>query len=76
MKIIIPLLIIAGFIIGIFFEITLLSVPGVFVRRLFLRQKKSFKELYKEHVFLNYFLGLLVILILSTVIVLIVKLFL
>jgi hypothetical protein len=75
MEVIIALLVIAGFIIASFFEITIFSAPGVFIRRLFLKRKKSFKELYKEHVFLNYFLGLLVIFIIFIAIALVVKLF-
>jgi hypothetical protein len=75
MEVIIALLVIAGFIIASFFEITIFSTPGVFIRRLFLKRKKSFKELYKEHVFLNYFLGLLVIFIIFIAIALVVKLF-
>jgi len=74
MEIILALLITVGFIIASFFEITLLSAPGVFIRRLFLGRKKSFKELYKEHVFLNYFLGLFVVLMLYIAIILVVKL--
>ena len=75
MEIIVAILLTVGFIIGTFFEITLLSAPGVFIRKLFLGRKKSFKELYKEHVFLNYFLGLLAVSILYIAIILVVKLF-
>ena len=75
MKIIIALLIAVGFIIAMFFGVTLLSAPGAFIRWLFLGRKKSFKELYKEHVFLNYFFGLLAVLILFYATILAVKLF-
>ena len=64
MEIIFALLIIGGFAIGLFLNVALFSAPGAFVRRLFLGRKKSFIELYKERVFLNYFLGLLAFLIL------------
>jgi len=75
MEVIVALFIAVGFIIGMFFGVTLFSVPGIFIRRLFLRRKKSFKELHKERVFLNYFLGLLVVLILYIATILAVKLF-
>jgi triphosphoribosyl-dephospho-CoA synthetase len=76
MEVIIALIIVAAFIIGSILEVSLISAPGAFIRRLFSRRKKSFKELYKEYTLLNYFLGFLVILILFVAIVLIVKLFL
>jgi hypothetical protein len=75
MEIIIALLIAVGFIIAMFFGVALFSAPGAFIRWLFLGRKKSFKELYKEHVFLNYFLGLLAVLILFYATILAVKLF-
>jgi hypothetical protein len=75
MQIITALLIAVGFIIVIFFGFMLPSAPGAFIRWLFLGRKKSFKELYKEHVFLDYFLGLLAVLILFYAAILAVKLF-
>jgi len=75
MEIIIALLIAVGFIIAMFFGVMLPSAPGAFIRWLFLGRKKSFKELYKEHVFLNYFLGLLAVLILFYAAIFAVKLF-
>jgi len=57
MEIIIALLIAVGFIIAMFFGVALFSAPSAFIRWLFWGRKKSFKELYKEHVFLNYFWG-------------------
>ena len=75
MEIIIAILLIIGFIVATFFEIAIFSAPGVFIRWLFLGRKKSFTELYKDHVFLNFFLGLLVVLIIYIAIILVVKLF-
>jgi hypothetical protein len=75
MEIITALLIAVGFIIFMIFGVMLPSAPGAFIRWLILGRKKSFKELYKEHVFLNYFLGLLAILILFYAAILAVKLF-
>jgi len=74
MEVIIALLIAIGFIIGMFFGVALFSAPGALIRRVFLGYKKPFKELYKERVFLNYFLGLLTVLVLYIAIVLIIKL--
>ncbi len=76
MELIIILLIPLFFIIGEFLGVALLSVPGAFIRWLFLGRKKPFKELYKERVFLNYILGLVTVLVLYITIVLVVKLFL
>ena len=75
MEITTALLLVVGFIIFMVFGFMLPSVPGAFIRWLFLGRKKSFKELYKEHVFLNYFLGLLAVLILFYAAILAVKLF-
>lgn len=74
MEVIVALLIAIGFIIGVFLDVALFSAPGVFIRRLFLGQKKPFKDLYKERVFLNFILGLITVLVLYIAIVLIVKL--
>ncbi len=74
MEIIIALLIPLVFIIGEFLGIALLAAPGALIRRLFLGQKKPFKELYKERIRLNSFLGLITVLVLYIAIILIVKL--
>ena len=74
MEVIIALLIPLLFIIGLFLDVALFSAPGAFIRKLFLERKKPFKELYKERIFLNYFLGLMSVLFLYIVIILIVKL--
>jgi uncharacterized membrane protein (DUF485 family) len=51
-----------------------LAAPGALIRRLFFGQKKPFKELYKERIRLNSFLGLITVLVLYVAIILIVKL--
>ena len=74
MEVIIALLIAIGFIVGMFLDIALFSAPGALIRRMFLGHKKPYKELYKERVFLNFFLGLLTALVLYVAVVVAVKL--
>ncbi len=75
MELILILLIPLLFIIGEFLGTALLSAPGAFIRWLFLGRKKPFKELYKERIRLNSYLGLITVLVLYVAIVLVVKLF-
>jgi len=74
MEVIIALLIPLVFFIGEFLGVALFSALGAFIRRLFLGRKKPFKELYKERIKLNSFLGFLTVLVLYIAIILIVKL--
>ncbi len=74
MELILILLIPLLFIIGEFLGIALLAAPGAFIRWLFLGRKKPFKELYKERIRLNSYLGLITVLGLYIAIVLVVKL--
>ena len=74
MEVIIALLIAIVFIIGMFLDVALFSAPGALFRRLFLGQKKPFKELYKERRFLNFILGLVTVLFLYIAVVLIIRL--
>ena len=73
------ILIIAG-IIALFFlegllEITILSIPGAFIRWLAGSKKKKFKEYYKEKARINTILGLLVLVAIFIIVLLIAGLF-
>lgn len=73
------ILIIAG-IIALFFlegllEITILSIPGAFIRWLAGGKKKKFKEYYKERARINTILGLLILAALFIIVLLIARLF-
>lgn len=73
------ILIIIG-IIALFFiegllEITILSIPGAFIRWLISRKKKKFKEYYKEKARINTILGLLTLIALFIIVLLIASLF-
>ena len=74
MELIIALLAPLVFIIGLFLSVPLFSALGALIRRLFVGRKKTFKELYKERINVNSFLGFITVLVLYIVIILIVKL--
>ena len=73
-EVILALVIVIVFIFSLFLGVAILSAPGVLVRWLFSGRKKPFKELYRERVFLNYFLGLITVLVLYIAVILIIKL--
>ncbi len=75
MELIILLLIPLFFIIGEFLGVALLSVPGAFIRWLFLGRKKPFKEFLKEPTKLNAYLGFITVLVLYIATALVLKLF-
>ncbi len=73
------ILIIIG-IIALFFiegllEITILSIPGAFIRWLAGGKKKKFKEYYREKARMNTILGLLILIAIFIIVLLIAKLF-
>jgi len=73
------ILIIIG-IIALFFlegllEITILSIPGAFIRWLAGGKKKKFKEYYREKARINTILGLLILIALFIIVLLIASLF-
>ena len=74
MELIILLLSPFVFIIGLFLSVALFYALGALIRRLFLEQKKPFKELYKERINVNSFFGFITVLVLYISIALVVKL--
>jgi len=74
MEVIVVLLITIGFVIGGFLEVAILSAPGAFIRWLIMGRENSFKKFYRNRIFLNYFLGLILILVLYIIVTLAVKL--
>jgi hypothetical protein len=73
------ILIIIG-IIALFFiegllEITILSIPGAFIRWLAGGKKKKFKEYYREKARMNTILGLLILIAIFIIVLLIASLF-
>jgi hypothetical protein len=67
--------IIALFFIEGLLEITILSIPGAFIRWLVGDKKKKFNEYYKEKARINTILGLLILIALFLIVLLIASLF-
>ncbi|HJX70951.1 MAG TPA: hypothetical protein VJ346_03335 [Bacteroidales bacterium] len=69
------LIIIILFVIEGLSEVTILSVPGAFIRWIFEGRKENFKKFYKEKAILNTILGVVALAILLLIIVLLIKVF-
>ena len=67
--------IIALFFIEGFLEITILSIPGAFIRWLASGKKKKLKEYYREKARMNTILGLLILIAIFIIVLLIASLF-
>lgn len=74
-NILVFLIIIVLFVLEGLFEVTILSLPGAFIRWVFDRRKKKIKQYYKEKAKLNTILGVLVLAVLLVIAVLLIKLF-
>ena len=74
-KILVFLIIIVLFVVEGLFEVTILSLPGAFIRWIFDGRKKKFRHYYKENAKINTILGLLVLAVLFVIALLLIKVF-
>ena len=69
------IIIIILFVLEGFFEVTILSLPGAYVRWLVDGRKESFRKYYKEKAKINTILGVIVFVVLFLIIGLLIKVF-